>query len=159
MTPRPHPLCDPRGAFTALALLPSLLVAQPSPPPKLSRVAFTGVSVVNVETGAIEPARTVLVAEGRIVRVERGTRSFPRDVILIPGLWDMHVHLAVLEVAPSRGTAPVRNVAEVERSVDMFARVGAAFVKAEAMSAEAPAASGLRQRYRLTWWGGCGFGS
>lgn len=106
-------ICHCRRALGVLALLPSLLGAQ-APPPALSRIAFVGVSVVNVETGAIEPNRTVLVSEGRIVRIERGDQVLPRGVtlipargqFLIPGLWDMHVHLAVTEVAPSSDRQP-----------------------------------------------------
>ena len=97
-----------------MALLPSFLGAQATPPPALSRVAFVGVSVVNVETGAIEPNQTVVVVEGRIVRIQRDDQVITRDVtvipargrFLIPGLWDAHVHLAVTEVAPSTGPRP-----------------------------------------------------
>jgi imidazolonepropionase-like amidohydrolase len=104
----PPGLCNRWGTFAAL-LLPSLLGAQASPPPPLSRVAFTGVSVVNLETGAIEPDQTVVVAEGRIVQVVRGHPILPRDItlvpsrgqFLIPGLWDMHVHLAVVTLVPA----------------------------------------------------------
>jgi len=100
--------------FAALALLPPLLLAQISPPPPLSRIGFTGVSVVNLETGAIEPDQTVVVDRGRIVSVERGRRRLARDItvvpargqFLIPGMWDMHVHLATAEVAPSSGSKP-----------------------------------------------------
>ena len=114
MTPRPPPRCDPRGAFTTLALLPSLLAAQPAPPAGLARIAFTGVSVVNLETGAVVPDQTVVVAEGRIVRVGPGVRGLARDItlvpargqFLIPGLWDMHVHLAVATLTPAGDSAP-----------------------------------------------------
>lgn len=101
-------LCNRWGTFAAL-LLPGILAAQTSAPPPLSRIGFTGVSVVNLHTGAIEPDRTVVVAEGRIVQVERGRPILPRDItlipsrgqFLIPGLWDMHVHLAVIPLVPA----------------------------------------------------------
>ena len=107
-------ICCGRGAIAVLALLPSLLEAQASPPPPLSRVAFTGVSVVNLETGALEPDRTVVVAEGRIVGVERGQPILPRDItlipsrgqFLIPGLWDTHVHLTAGDVSPAGVSTP-----------------------------------------------------
>jgi imidazolonepropionase-like amidohydrolase len=110
----PRGLCNRWGTFAALALLPSLLEAQASPPPPLARVAFTGVSVVNPETGAIEPDQTVVVADGRIVRVGRGNRSLPPGIVpvpargqfLIPGLWDMHVHLAVVTLVPAGDGPP-----------------------------------------------------
>jgi imidazolonepropionase-like amidohydrolase len=66
------------------------------------RTAVTNVTVIDVTTGRRTPARTVLIEGGRITRVVPTRRSSlrvgtqvvdGRGKYLIPGLWDMHVHL------------------------------------------------------------------
>ena len=67
-----------------------------------SPVAFTNVTVIDVEAGTTLPSMTVVVREGRIVAVSN--QGFPTPAgartidgtgkYLIPGLWDMHVHAA-----------------------------------------------------------------
>lgn len=85
----------------ALYLILSLLtmtscvgIAQP--------LAFTGVTVVDVEDGSAKPGMTVIVTEDRITDVgptdslaipPGATAIDARGKYLIPGLWDMHVHL------------------------------------------------------------------
>lgn len=69
-----------------------------APPPT---VALTHVNVVDVISGSIIADRTVIVAGNRIAAVLPGTGRVPRNAkkidargrYLIPGLWDMHVHL------------------------------------------------------------------
>lgn len=65
--------------------------------------AITNVSVVEVETGRLLPAQTVVVTGNRITdmgpasRVKVGSAARAIDgtgKFLIPGLWDMHVHAA-----------------------------------------------------------------
>ena len=80
----PSAVCHRLWAIGVVALLPSLLGAQAPPPPALSQIAFVGVSVVNVETGAIEPNQTVVVVEGSIVRFQRGDQVLRGDVTGIP---------------------------------------------------------------------------
>jgi imidazolonepropionase-like amidohydrolase len=68
-----------------------------------AQIAFTHVTVVNVETGRLEPDRTVVISGSRIIATgpaAEGKLPFGARVIesggkyLIPGLWDMHVHAA-----------------------------------------------------------------
>jgi imidazolonepropionase-like amidohydrolase len=82
--------------FLALALLPILVAAAPA----RETVAITDVTVVDVAAGALRPHQTVVVAEARITavapdaRVPDGARRLDGSGrFLIPGLWDMHVHL------------------------------------------------------------------
>ena len=77
------------------------------PPPAQGRtpdgpVAITNVTVIDVVNGARLPDRTVLVQNRRITAVDTAPRvAVPpgtqrvdgRGRYLIPGLWDMHVHL------------------------------------------------------------------
>jgi imidazolonepropionase-like amidohydrolase len=108
--------CNFARAFAALApLLAASLHAQAAPParpaPPRTDLAIAGVTVVDVEAGRLVPGQTVVVQGGRIVRVEPAGRALPRGLTvvdgrgqyLIPGLWDMHVHLAA---TPIRYFAP-----------------------------------------------------
>src|SRR6187549_2193459 len=70
--------------------------------PAGSRTAVTNVTVIDVTTGRRTPGQTVLIEGGRIASVgptrrttqRVGTRLVDgRGKYVIPGLWDMHVHL------------------------------------------------------------------
>ncbi len=63
-------------------------------------VTLTNVTVVDVRSGETRPGMTVLIDSGRIVAIapnqgapSRGRRIDGSGKFLIPGLWDMHVHL------------------------------------------------------------------
>ena len=66
----------------------------------LADLAIRHVSVVDVSAGALLTDRTILVHDGRIVRIDSALEDYPaaRQVIdgtghfVLPGLWDMHVH-------------------------------------------------------------------
>jgi len=64
-------------------------------------LAITDVNVIDVRTGEVRPDQVVVIERNRITTVgSKGTR-YPRNAptvnakggYLIPGLWDMHVHL------------------------------------------------------------------
>lgn len=85
---------------------------------------FSDVTVVDVENGGSVPGQTVLIAGNRIVQVSpaRRTQIPPgaqvvdgRGKYLIPGLWDMHVHLtdggsASLPLFVANGVTGVRDM-------------------------------------------------
>lgn len=65
-------------------------------------IALVNVTVVDVLNGSLIPGQAVIIEEGRITDVKpaaqfsttRGIRRIDaKDKYLIPGLWDMHVHL------------------------------------------------------------------
>src|SRR5260370_29566486 len=63
-------------------------------------VTFTKVTVVDVRTGQTSPSMAVTVDGGRIAAITPGNSATNRGreidasgKFLIPGLWDMHVHL------------------------------------------------------------------
>jgi imidazolonepropionase-like amidohydrolase len=83
----------------ALLAVFSMAAADPAPAPPL---AITHVTVVDVTGAGLVADRTVVVAGGRIVAVtDSAEAKIPdqarvvegRGKYLIPGLWDMHVHL------------------------------------------------------------------
>jgi imidazolonepropionase-like amidohydrolase len=72
-------------------------------------IAIQDVSIIDVASGTARPHMTVVIDEGQIVRVgpaasiqiAASTRIVPgKDKFLIPGLWDMHVHLYYKEYLP-----------------------------------------------------------
>jgi Raf kinase inhibitor-like YbhB/YbcL family protein len=87
-------------------------------------IAITGVNVVDVESGRVLRHRTVVIEANRIremgsadsIRPPAGAMIVDGDGgFLIPGLWDMHVHLATeanvpLELFPAFGVTSVRDV-------------------------------------------------
>ena len=75
--------------------------AQKSSPDDL--LVLTGVTIVDVRTGTLLPDQTVVIDRNRIdsvgpgksAKYSRRARSISaKGLFLIPGLWDMHVHLA-----------------------------------------------------------------
>ena len=91
-----------RYFFLSLLLLPGSLFAQPEQKPQPKPLAITHVNVIDTTGGPSLPDMTVVVAEGRITAV--GTSAslvVPNDALvldgtgqfLIPGLWDMHMHV------------------------------------------------------------------
>ena len=92
-----HPLI-PWSVAGLLGCLP-MLPAQGAP----AALALDGVRVVDVERGQSGTPRCVRIEDGVIVRIARpGARACRRDAVvvpsagryLLPGLIDMHVHLA-----------------------------------------------------------------
>ena len=82
----------------ALALAPNPVAAQDA-----ASVAFVNATVVDVERGVLVPRQTIVISRGRIdqvgpsaaVRVPRGaSRVDLAGRFVIPGLWDMHVHIS-----------------------------------------------------------------
>src|SRR5262245_46107009 len=91
----------------AMQLIPLLLAAwlggSDAKAPRAPVVVLEGVTVVDVETGALRPGLSVVVDGDRIVevapkaavRVAAGARRVDAaGKFLVPGLWDMHVHTA-----------------------------------------------------------------
>jgi imidazolonepropionase-like amidohydrolase len=81
------------------------LVAQShSDPPLLIKA----VKIIDVDAGIVRAAEDVLVSNGRIAEIAKritgpagATEIEGRGKFLIPGLWDMHVHLAGLSADPA----------------------------------------------------------
>lgn len=81
-------------------LLPAMLAAEP--PPSRRSLAFTHVTLIDGAGAKPRRDQTVLIADGRIAAIGKsGTLRLPADArvvdatgrFLIPGLWDMHVHV------------------------------------------------------------------
>ena len=100
------------AALSLLALGLAILALVPLADPltqkdKVSRMIITNLNIVDIENNDIKRNKTILVTNGRIARilnegelVEKGDITFDaHGKYAIPGLWDMHSHLA-FDVAP-----------------------------------------------------------
>ena len=73
------------------------------------RTAITHVAVVDTVSGKIKPDQTIVIAAGKITQIVPSAEFHPgtgtriieaRGKYLIPGLWDMHVHIAGISADP-----------------------------------------------------------
>ena len=101
-----------------------LIVLGSSISTKAQTFAITNVAIIDVTGGVVEPDKTIVVTGNVISRVGDKTTLHPPDgarvidahgQFLIPGLWDMHVHLgnateAALPVLVSQGITGVRDM-------------------------------------------------
>jgi len=91
--------------LVALLAVPSFSSAEPS-----SQLAITHVTVIDATGRAPQPDQTVLIEGGRITAVGAASKikvpKFARTIdasgkFLLPGFWDMHVHVAGVTADPS----------------------------------------------------------
>src|SRR6266852_1849059 len=82
-----------------LVFIPSIRAQKPA---TYDLLVLTNVTVVDVRTGTLQPEQTVILERNHIASVGPGkSAKYPRNaasvncrgLFLIPGLWDMHVHL------------------------------------------------------------------
>ena len=106
LSPRPRVL--PRAIAVALRTVVILLLAWPGLAlgqhwSLEDTLVLTDVNVVDVRTGEVHPDQIVIIEKNKITTVgSRKETRYPRNAptvntkggYLIPGLWDMHVHLA-----------------------------------------------------------------
>ncbi len=119
-----------RLCLLVLIMLQSSVVQGQTLPPSAS-LAIAHVNVINTEDGSIQRNMAVLIRNGRIVSVEGAGGSIPGEVqqidgrgkFLIPGLWDMHVHLSwttasALPVLVANGVTGVRDAGSDLTEID-----------------------------------------
>lgn len=91
--------------LVALLAVPSFSSAEPS-----SQLAITHVTVIDATGRAPQPDQTVLIEGGRItavgaaskIKVPKSARTIDASgKFLLPGFWDMHVHVAGVTADPS----------------------------------------------------------
>ncbi|MCI0617599.1 hypothetical protein L0244_31885, partial [bacterium] len=89
-------------ALSLVILLPMLVVAQTKQLARSQPLALTHVNVIAMTGAKLKPDMTLVIVGNRIVaigktgkaRVPKGARVIDATgKYLIPGLWDMHVHL------------------------------------------------------------------
>lgn len=111
------------AGFFAFCLIPVLLPAQEYPPPAAKALVFSHVTVIDATGAPPQPDQTVVIAGDRIVRIGPAKNvATPsnaqvvdaRGLYLIPGLWDMHVHIWDADLAfplfLANGVTGVRNM-------------------------------------------------
>ncbi|HXJ07122.1 MAG TPA: amidohydrolase family protein [Candidatus Acidoferrum sp.] len=91
-----------RGVLLTSSLVLLVAVAEAQKPPASDLVVINNVSVVDVRSGELLVDQTVILERNRIASVGPSkSAKYPRNApsvnghgyFLIPGLWDMHVHL------------------------------------------------------------------
>ncbi|MGH6884760.1 MAG: amidohydrolase family protein, partial [Geminicoccales bacterium] len=124
--------------FALAVPVPGASFAQPKPqgsetPP--ASLAFTHVTVIDATGAAAQPDMTVVIAGDRIAALGRTNRvDLPQDArvvdaagqFLIPGLWDMHAHIAIyasmkatrLPLLIANGVTGVRDLGALDDTVD-----------------------------------------
>jgi imidazolonepropionase-like amidohydrolase len=118
-----------RGIGALLSLAASILPAQSRRAPQ-PRLAIVNVAVIDATGSAVQHHKTVLVAGDRIDAIvdakallPKGSRIVRGDgKFLIPGLWDMHVHLTErdLPILVAYGVTSVRDMGNVLADVDVW---------------------------------------
>lgn len=121
-------------ALTGVALTVHLLAQAPSSEPLVIR----GVTVIACSGAAPQPDRTVVVDDGRITAIgdaDLAVPGTPRELdghgrFLIPGLWDMHVHMTAMpgfaEMFVVNGVTGVRDMFGSMRQLEPLRRAIAA---------------------------------
>ncbi|MDB4917207.1 MAG: amidohydrolase [Gemmatimonadetes bacterium] len=104
-------------AGLALCAAVAVFVPVPAPRPARSVYEFRHVTVVDVIHGTLLPDRNVIVRDNRIIAIRPGVAAASGDHLinasgryLIPGLWDMHVHLAM---TPDSMVGMIRRAREI----------------------------------------------
>jgi imidazolonepropionase-like amidohydrolase len=94
-------------ALLLFSCLATTMVANAGDEPQVLAIAHA--TVIDPATGSVRADQTVVIASGRVQRVvpsanyqpEKGPRIIEaRGKYLIPGLWDMHVHIAGISADP-----------------------------------------------------------
>ena len=112
-----------RKSLVSLALvvpLPTLLFAQRNQSPEQKPLAFTHVTVIDTTGGPLRPDMTVVIAGDRISVLDASAKLLtpPEDAqvvdatgkFLMPGLWDMHIHLDDNEMWPALASREEKEV-------------------------------------------------
>jgi imidazolonepropionase-like amidohydrolase len=139
------------NARVVASLFAALTVAASAQPPDAGSRALViaHVTVIDTVGGTTMPDVAVLIRDGRIVSVDKNGAAPPgaeivsgRGKFLMPGLWDMHVHLSyarasALPVLVANGVTGVRDMgsdlAEIDRwraEIAANTRVGPSIVRA-----------------------------
>jgi amidohydrolase family protein len=122
-----------RSLLASLILACPALAQQPAQTPAPDTTAILHVTVVDVATGKELPDQTVILHGDHIVSVAASDSSAApqgrvidaHGAFLIPGLWDMHVHIQDLEDLPlyiANGVTGVRMMFGIKKPNELRAR-------------------------------------
>jgi len=126
-------------ASLALVIIASCPLAAQTP--RQESTSITHVTVIDVTTGKKLPDQTVVLQGDRIVSVSAADAAAPQGRVidahgsfLIPGLWDMHVHIQDLEDLPlyiANGVTGVRMMFGAKDAKELRAKLSTAPVSPE----------------------------
>ena len=135
--------------------------ALPAPAVTGGGIAFVDVSVATMETPQLLAHQTVLVRGDAIVAVGADVvvpvdaeRIDGKGKVLIPGLYDMHVHLdgtrGMLELFVAHGVTTVRNMAGSPRTIDLRERIAHGELLGPTIRTTGPFVDGPRPRWEAS---------
>ena len=148
------------------SLLPAFLFAQTTQPPQSKPIVLTHVNVIDATGAPPKFDMTVIVTGERITDIGKtGKLSIPRGAqvvegarkFLIPGLWDMHVHLSITTEASlpafiANGVTGVRDMGGDLSQIDGWRKRVAAGLLGPRIFRAGPLVDGPKKTamYRLT---------
>jgi hypothetical protein len=123
-----------RALLASFVLAMSAAALQPAQNPASGTTTIVHVTIVDVATGKELPDQTVVLQGDHIVSVTASDSSASpqgrvldaRGACLIPGLWDMHVHIQDLEDLPlyiANGVTGVRLMFGAKKTQDLHAKL------------------------------------
>ena len=140
MPPRKHRLANDVILLVVLLLLSSLAWPSKGGTNGDRILAITHVAIVDPGSGSLRPDMTVVINGRTITSLGKTDKvRIPRDAFrfdasgkfLIPGLWDMHVHVLAPErdfpMFVANGVLGVRNMAGVAKGAPLAYSRGATF--------------------------------
>jgi len=151
-------------ALPLALFLPAAVVTQTSCTPQSSPLVFTHVTVIDVgatsSTQALRPNQTVIITRQRITAVgETGKLQEPAGAqvvdatgkFLMPGLWDMHVHMndsaSFLKLFLANGVTGVRDMgSDLQLVLDLREQIASGAVLGPRIVTSGPNFSGMRRR-------------
>ena len=153
----------PTRALPVLSCLALILAGCGQPAGTAADLAITGVTVVDVGAGSLQPDRTIVIAGDRIVAVADSASGYtPARTVdaggrfAMPGLWDMHVHFGggdslvqenkdLLPLYVAHGITAVRDAAGdlSESVIEWRAAVAAGTLQGPAIFTSGPKLEGI----------------
>ncbi len=144
-------------ALTLLLVVAQLVFAQPSQPASEKSLVLTEVTVMDCTGAAPQTNMTLVIAGNRISALGKtGSVKMPpgaqvvgaKGKFLIPGLWDMHVHLgwtkaSALPVLVANGVTGVRDMGGILSEIDEWrAQAGAGAITGPRILRAGPTVNG-----------------
>lgn len=87
-------------ALFIITSLPTLVIAQVNQPASGRPLVFRNVTVIDMQSSRLQPQMTVVIVGSRITALGKTVRVPNKAEVvdgsgkfMIPGLWDMHVHI------------------------------------------------------------------
>ena len=149
-----------KAAYYGMQLFNKSVSDKPAALPTIT--AITHANVLDLNTGVLQPDRTVLISNGKILQLgsaatidipERALTVDAKGKTLLPGLWDMHAHFEQADWGPAylaTGITTVRDcggefgyINTIKKVIDEGQGMGPHILKAGIIDGKGPASLGI----------------